>query len=141
MVAESKTTASKTFLGHIYTPVEKGSNLDLPEGFLSVDENGKISAVGERKDFLPGADEQVVDLGKSLLLPGFVDMHIHLPQVAQTGRSGEHLLAWLEKYIFPAEMKFEDVDFAEKLSYWFFDELLRNGTTTACVFTAIHKNS
>ncbi|MCB9468101.1 MAG: guanine deaminase [Candidatus Obscuribacterales bacterium] len=141
MVAESKTTASKTFLGHIYTPVEKGSNLDLPEGFLSVDENGKISAVGKRKDFLPGADEQVVDLGKSLLLPGFVDMHIHLPQVAQTGRSGEHLLAWLEKYIFPAEMKFEDVDFAEKLSYWFFDELLRNGTTTACVFTTIHKTS
>src|SRR5690606_30659634 len=89
--------------GHIISPLPGGGLLDVRDGLLCVDEKGRIAYAGPFDEFegsLPV--ESLADHGKRLILPGFIDLHIHLPQVTQTARSGEHLLQWLEKYIFPA---------------------------------------
>ena len=134
--------SDKIFRGHIVSPVTDVEILDIENGAMVVDRHGKIKAVccfDDLKDV--SKDVLIVDYGQKLLFPGFIDMHLHLPQIAQTGRSGEHLLKWLEKYIFPAEARFSDIEHARVMANWFFDELLRNGTTTACVFTTIHKDA
>jgi guanine deaminase len=130
------------YLGHIISPLSQSDYLDYRDGALVVSSSGKIVAVGpwcDLKQRFAGA--RVIDFGQRLILPGLVDLHLHLPQVTQTGRSGEHLLSWLNRYIFPAEARFKDVGHARKIANWFFDELARNGTTLACVMTTIHKDA
>ncbi|MCL6262472.1 guanine deaminase [Craterilacuibacter sp. RT1T] len=76
-----------------------------------------------------------------LLLPGFVDTHIHYPQTEMIGAYGEQLLDWLKKYTFPTEGQFKDRTHARKIAGIFLKELLKNGTTTALVFGTVHKES
>ena len=76
-----------------------------------------------------------------LIIPGLIDIHIHLPQTEMIGAYGEQLLEWLEKYTFPTERKFGDKDYADKVTKLFFDELLRNGTTTALILATVHPES
>lgn len=76
-----------------------------------------------------------------LIVPGFVDTHLHFPQVDIVGSYGEQLLQWLQKYAFPAEMRFVDPAFAAEMAGFFLDELLRNGTTTGSMFCSVHRAS
>jgi guanine deaminase len=76
-----------------------------------------------------------------LILPGFIDLHVHYPQTEMIGAYGEQLLEWLNKYVFPTEAKFKDIDYARQIAAFFLDELLRNGTTSAVVMTTIFPNS
>lgn len=76
-----------------------------------------------------------------LIVPGFVDTHIHYPQTEMIGSFGEQLLPWLTKYTFPTEMKFKDPIYAKKISNFFIDELLKNGTTTALILGTVHPES
>lgn len=66
-----------------------------------------------------------------LLAPGFVDLHIHYPQVDVIGAPAAGLLPWLENYTFPHEKRFVRHDYAEEVASFFVAELLRNGVTTA----------
>jgi guanine deaminase len=143
----SKLTA---YLGHIISPLSEDAYLDYKEGALLVDGLGRIAAVGSWADLCcasivmqakQSANLKIVDCGARIIMPGLVDLHLHLPQVTQTGRSGEHLLTWLNRYIFPAETKFSNLAHARKIANWFFDELARNGTTLACVMATIHKEA
>ncbi|MBU6452148.1 MAG: guanine deaminase [Cyanobacteria bacterium REEB67] len=140
------------YLGHVISPLSETEYLDFRQGALLVGADGKILAVGNWADLQIRADLSayfaggaaaglltIVDCGERLLLPGLVDLHLHLPQVTQTGRSGQHLLTWLNRYIFPSEARFSDTEHARKIAQWFFNELGRNGTTLACVMTTIHK--
>jgi len=76
-----------------------------------------------------------------LILPGFVDTHVHYPQTDIIASHGEQLLEWLEKYTFPAERRFADPAHAAEVAGFFCDELLRNGTTTAAAFATVHPAS
>lgn len=76
-----------------------------------------------------------------LLVPGFIDTHIHYPQTAVVASYGEQLLDWLEDYTFPAEAAFSDPAHCSSTAEFFLDELLKNGTTTALVFGTVHKTS
>ncbi|MGF1570171.1 MAG: guanine deaminase [Nodosilinea sp.] len=76
-----------------------------------------------------------------LILPGFIDTHIHFPQTGMIAAYGEQLLEWLNQYIFPTEGKFQDKDYAREVADLFLDELLRHGTTTALVFAAVFPQS
>lgn len=87
------------------------------------------------------ADVELHEHEDALLLPGFVDTHIHYPQTEMIAAYGEQLLEWLETYTFPTESKFADITHAEKISKIFLNELLRAGTTTALVFGTVHPNS
>ena len=77
----------------------------------------------------------------TLIIPGFVDTHIHFPQAEIVGAYGEQLLEWLENYAFPAEKQYKEKEYAGKMADFFVDQLLRNGTTTAMVFCTVHSES
>jgi len=77
----------------------------------------------------------------SLIVPGFVDSHVHYPQTDVIASPGHGLLDWLERYTFPAERHFSDAAWATEAAEFFCDELLRNGTTTALVFGTVHPQS
>lgn len=73
------------------------------------------------------------------LLPGFVDTHVHAPQWAQTGKALDAKLpVWLNKYTFPLEAAYADLDFAETVYRDLVQTLLANGTTTAQYFGSVH---
>ena len=83
-------------------------------------------------------DAELTHLPGRILAPGFVDMHIHFPQTDIIGSPSPGLLPWLENYTFPAEAKFIDPSHSNEVADVFFDELLRNGVTTALTFATSH---
>ena len=76
-----------------------------------------------------------------ILAPGFVDMHVHFPQTDIIGAPADGLLPWLENYTFPEESKFADPAHSAEVAEVFFDELMRNGVTTALTFATSHPAS
>ena len=110
---------------------------------LMVVENGQITALGEASELLSTlpADITIQQYTDALIIPGFIDTHIHYPQTGMIASYGEQLLDWLENYTFPAEQKFADPQHAAEVSDIFVNELLRNGTTTALVFGTVHPQS
>ncbi|QVK18792.1 guanine deaminase [Mycoplasmatota bacterium] len=87
-------------------------------------------------------DIKVFDYGDHLIIPGFVDLHVHAPQFANLGLGlDKELMPWLKAYTFPEEAKYCDVNYAKKVYSSFIKELWKHGTTRACVFGTIHKNA
>jgi len=76
-----------------------------------------------------------------LVVPGFVDAHVHYPQMDRIASHGEQLLDWLDRHIFPAEKAFAERAHADSVANAFLAELLRNGTTSALVFPTVHEHS
>ena len=114
----------------------------LPDGILVV-EGDRVAAVGKAEQLLAAlpASTEVTDFSGKLIAPGLIDCHVHFPQVDIIGSYGEKLLDWLERYAYPAEMRFEDPDYGGDVAKVFVDELLRNGTTSALVFPTVHAHS
>lgn len=113
----------------------------IADGLLVV-ENGKIVAFGSYESLQNQyAALEVTSYPGKLILPGFIDLHVHYPQTEMIAAYGEQLLEWLNKYTFPVEAKFKDADYARKIAAFFLDELLRHGTTTALVLTTIFPQS
>jgi len=112
------------------------------DGLLLV-EDGHIAAAGDAAELLPNLSEDVplTHYRDALIVPGFVDTHVHFPQVEMIASGGEQLLDWLQQYAFPAEEKFADVRHAERMAEFFLTQLLRSGTTTAMVFGSVHPQS
>lgn len=130
----------------IQSIVEQAS--DLPEQLRYIEDGLLISESGKIKWFGPWDQGQALHPGLSvehypdqLILPGFIDTHIHYPQTEMLGAYGEQLLEWLNTYTFPTEMQFSDANYAEQIAEFFVQELLKNGTTTALVFCSVHPQS
>jgi len=106
-------------------------------------EDGKIAAVGPAAELLPHLPPgtAVEHHPGKLILPGFIDPHIHLPQTRVIASDGAQLMEWLERYTFTEEAKYDDPAIAEAGARFFLDELLRNGTTTAAVYGSVHGQS
>jgi guanine deaminase len=81
-------------------------------------------------------NEEVVDLSAGLVLPGFVDTHVHFPQVRMIGALGMPLLEWLEQCALPEEARLADPVYAAEVAGEFLAGLAAAGTTTALVFGA-----
>ena len=79
-------------------------------------------------------DAPVTDLRGGVLLPGFVDTHVHYPQVRIIGGLGLPLLDWLDRCALPEEVRLADAAYARDVAREFLGGLARNGTTTALVF-------
>jgi guanine deaminase len=94
-----------------------------------------------RRQLPPLRIEDIEHLPGKILAPGFVDMHIHFPQMDVIGSPATGLLPWLENYTFPQEMKFQDPAHAALMAEVFLDEMLVNGVTTALTFATAHKTS
>ena len=112
------------------------------DGMLLFD-GGHIVDAGDAGRLLGAlpANARVRDLRGKLIVPGFIDCHVHFPQLDIIGSYGEQLLDWLSRYAYPAESRFADAGHAREVAQSFVTELLRNGTTTALVFGTVHPHS
>src|SRR5260370_15941667 len=105
------------------------------DGLLVV-EDGRIADFGAHDEVAARhAGLVVTTISDRLILPGFIDGHVHFPQTRVIGAFGEHLLPWLQKWVFPEEIKFKDRAYAREAAGRFFDNLLASGTTTCHAFT------
>ena len=113
------------------------------EDGLLISQNGKIEYFGswQAGQHLVTADMHFEHYPQHLIVPGFIDTHIHFPQTEMIGAYGEQLLEWLNRYTFPTELKFQDASYAREMAQFFIQELLKNGTTTALVFATVHPES
>lgn len=138
--------AFKTFRGSILHFPKQTQNHEhdveyFEDGYL-VTRNDKIVDLGETdqlKSKYP--DAQHHDYTGNLIIPGLIDSHLHFPQTEMLACYGEQLLEWLENYTFPTEQKFADGDYARKISDIFIRQLFRNGTTSAMVYSSVHKQA
>ncbi|MDV2994115.1 MAG: Guanine deaminase [Chroococcidiopsis sp. SAG 2025] len=113
----------------------------IPDGLLVL-EDGKIKEIGTYDSLQHKYPEiSITAYPGMLIVPGFIDTHVHFPQLEIIAAYGEQLLTWLNKYTFPTEGKFKDKAYAQKVAAIFLDELLKNGTTTALVFATVHPES
>jgi guanine deaminase len=105
--------------------------------------DGRIERLAPAAALLPalGPDVAVHDRRGALVVPGFVDTHVHAPQVDVIASYGSQLLDWLERYTFPEERRFADMAHARAAADFFLDRLLENGTTTASAFCTVHPGS
>ncbi|EAU40773.1 guanine deaminase [Fulvimarina pelagi HTCC2506] len=102
--------------------------------------DGLIERVGNAQpiiDSLP-PDIPVTNHHPHLILPGFIDSHVHLPQTQVIGSYGAELMEWLQKYTFPEEARYLSPRIASDASRWLLDTLAANGTTSASVFCTSH---
>ncbi|WP_417462384.1 guanine deaminase [Kordiimonas sp.] len=139
----------KAYLGSIFYMTDDPAVVAVPDcyryvadGMLIV-EGGIITAIGAQRELeenLPKSAE-VFDHTGSMITPGFIDTHIHFPQLDMIASFGEQLLDWLDRYTFPEEAKFSDPAHAKECAEFFLNELLRNGTTTALIYGTVHKQS
>ena len=101
-------------------------------------ENGRIAGI-QKED--PDSSWQRDDQRGRLVLPGFIDTHVHAPQLDVIASYGTELLDWLNTYTFPAEQRYADPAVAQLGAARFLDALLAHGTTSAVVFPTVHKVS
>ena len=106
-------------------------------------EDGRIVAMGDfaAVSARAGPDVEVVDHRPHLVLPGFIDAHVHMPQMQVIASYGAELLDWLNTYTFPEETRFRDAQHARRLARLFLDEALRQGTTTVAAYCSVHRAS
>jgi guanine deaminase len=111
------------------------------EDGLLVVEDGLVIACGAYADLAGRFAEAATERLDGLIVPGFVDAHVHYPQIERIASHGEQLMQWLERHIFPAEKAFADRAHADDVAAFFLDQLLRHGTTSALVFATVHPGS
>ncbi|WP_310389831.1 guanine deaminase [Roseateles sp.] len=109
-----------------------------PDHWLLVDETGRIQGTQAEA---PDESWRQIDHRGRLILPGFIDTHVHAPQLDVIASYGAELLDWLNTYTFPAECRYADPAVARLGAERFLDALLAHGTTAAVVFATVHKVS
>lgn len=136
----------KVILGQTLTFTEDpsivgaGASFDYYEkGAIAVSSEGKILWHGDAAS-LPSLYHSLPrrDFGTKLILPGFIDAHLHYPQYRMLAAFGKDLLDWLNRYTFVEEQNYSNVRHATLAAKTFLDELLRNGITSALAFSTIH---
>ncbi|XP_010794420.1 guanine deaminase [Notothenia coriiceps] len=121
----------------------------LEDEVLGVDTDGKIAFIGKAAELdslsqtFGFSPSEVIQLAQhEFFMPGLVDTHIHAPQYSYAGTALDMpLLEWLNKYTFPVESRFKDLEFAQQVYSQVVKRTLRNGTTTACYFATIHTDA
>ena len=113
------------------------------EDGLLVVRDGEVEAVGDAAALLrtlePGVE--IEDFGGKLILPGFIDCHVHFAQLDIIASYGTQLLDWLNQYAYVAERRFASREYATTVANAFLDEILKNGTTSAMVFATVFAES
>jgi guanine deaminase len=138
--------AYRASIAHCTEVAKKGSDPFCLEHFddgLLIVEDGVVVEAGDAATLLPqlGDAVSITDYSGKIIVPGFIDCHVHYSQLDIIASYGEQLLDWLNRYAFPVEAKFSDEAHAHEVAAVFLDELLANGTTTALVFGTVHPHS
>jgi guanine deaminase len=132
-----------TFTGDPFQDGVEHTMVYEPDAIVAM-ANGRITHFGPAERVRPQlpADTSVLEQGQdALILPGFIDTHVHFSQTQIIGGYGEQLIDWLNKYAFVAEQRFSDRGHAREVAGVFLKENLRNGITTAAVFCTVHPQS
>jgi guanine deaminase len=129
-----------------FSDAAAGEALYEQDGFLVVgpDAQGRqvVQEIGSYQNLRPTyPDLPVEHFPGRLIAPGFVDMHLHYPQLDVIGSPADGLLPWLENYTFPHEKRFAAHEYRAQAATFFIAELLRNGVTTALAFATSHAGS
>ena len=104
--------------------------------------DGLIVARGPYAEVAAGAPgAEVIDHRPHLMTAGFIDTHIHFPQVQVIASWGAQLLDWLNDYTFPEETRFADRTHCDRMAAAFLDQLIAHGTTSAVAFCSVHAAS
>jgi guanine deaminase len=112
-----------------------------PQGVLVVDEYGRIAWRGDESQ-LPESFSPLPEIrSPHVLIPGLIDAHVHLPQLDCRGKFGASLLEWLDRFIYPEELRFADEQVARDVARRFFAGLIAAGTTTAMVYSTVHERA
>lgn len=138
-------TSIRAFRGEILSVArdprdDPGAVRHEADGLLVV-EDGIVVARGTHAELAARFAQVPTEALAGLIVPGFVDAHVHYPQMDHIASHGEQLLDWLERHIFPAEQAFAERAHADEVAGAFLRELLRNGTTSALVFPTVHAHS
>ncbi len=113
------------------------------EDALILMEAGKIKQFGSFEKYKSSIPEgvELKTYKNSLIIPGFIDTHIHYPQTQIIGAFGSQLIDWLNNYTFIAEQQFKNFDYAKSVAEVFFNQCLRSGTTTVMSYCTVHPES
>ncbi len=127
--------------GHLMqvTPVQNRYRAEeIRDGALLLDKSGMILRKGSFAELHAAYPVLPVrDYSGSLILPSFIDTHIHFPQLDMIGSCADELLLWLQRYTFPREAAFRGRGrFVEEAAKNFIDELASNGTGFAVVYSS-----
>ena len=131
----------------IYHCIETNGNVEpiyFDDGLMVVNsESGRIVDIGSYSDLTSNWDtsNNLIHFKDRLIMPGFIDTHVHYPQYKVIASYGTSLLEWLDKYTFVEEQKFSDKDYADQIANLFLDELIKNGTTTVMTFCTSYRQS
>jgi guanine deaminase len=143
----SRTPAQSAFRAQLLTfngdPARSPDAAVFHEDGLLIVEDGRVAAAGAYAALAPrlAPGTQVQEMRDKLIVPGFIDTHIHFPQTDMIASPAPGLLPWLDTYTFPTERRFSDPAHARETASFFVDELLACGTTTALVYCTVHKES
>jgi len=133
-----------SFLHFIEDPAKVADSADayqyINDGLMVIND-GKVQSLTPFSEANAALYNNIEDKRGKLILPGFIDTHIHYPQTEMIASYGEQLLEWLDTYTFPTEQKFSDKQYAQKIAKFFINELFKNGTTSALVFATGHPES
>jgi guanine deaminase len=110
------------------------------KGAIAIGDDGRILWAGPAP-LLPQGFRQapIDDYGDCIVMPGFVDAHIHFPQCRMLAAPGKDLLDWLSRFTFPEESRYADGGYAAVMAQLFLDRLAAHGTTSAMAFCSVHK--
>ncbi|XP_011300609.1 probable guanine deaminase isoform X1 [Fopius arisanus] len=141
-VCSSSMMETVLFVGPVVHTKKEGMIEILDEAAVLI-KDGKIMSVGEASSSLDVKADKIIHLQDGqLLIPGFIDCHIHAVQLPNLGIGYDRcLMEWLEKYTFPLERKYSDVEFANRVYDTVVEQTLNAGTTTACYFASLYGKS
>lgn len=122
-------------------PGDASAYIYLEDGAVLVGGGGRVSAVGEFSELAKGHEGPISDHRPHLVLPGFLDPHLHFVQMQVVGSYAANLLEWLNTYTFVEEQRFADEAHCATIADVFLDELIRNGTTSAAAYCSVHPQS
>lgn len=130
----------KILKGDLVSAPALGALNTVEQGCLILDDEGRI--LGTEKAIPQGADAELIDCGHALIMPSFVDMHLHAPQYPMLGMGMDlPLIDWLNTYTFETEARFSDLDFARRTYKRLASDLIANGTTRVCMFSSLHTDA
>lgn len=143
-IDQSKEQAYRASILHFSAdPAHHADAYTWHEDGLLVIKDGRVVAVGDYRQLSaqwrasPETAPPIQDYRGNIIMPGFIDTHVHYPQTDMIASPAPGLLPWLEKYTFPTERQFNDPAHAGDVARFFIDELLRCGTTTAMVYCTV----
>lgn len=128
----------KIIRGTILNPVAPKEISIFQDGYIRIDDEGKIESLGASLTKGKESSYEFFDFSGKLIVPGFIDAHTHLSQFGFAGIGNMPLLPWLKKYTFPEEKKYADPEFAYLRAIDFFTRALSLGTTCVAAYITSH---